>query len=65
MPNKNPNAKRDFTKEKIRKKPESTQLKNFNTYEEILDFLFALNKKPQKTTIWPWFDKWVVAIKYE
>lgn len=67
MPQNNPNATRDFTKEKVFKKksPEETQIRQFDTYEEILDFLFALKKKPKKTTIWPYFDKWTMAIKYE
>lgn len=50
-----------FTK----KKPEETQTKQFNEYDDILDFLFALKVKPNKTTIWKYFDKWCLSINYK
>lgn len=53
------------TVEEVKKKHETTQLKQFNSYEDILDYLYALNPKPKKATIWPYFDKWCLSINYK
>lgn len=44
---------------------ETNSLKNFKEFEEILDYLYALKIKPQKATIWKYFDKWVLSINYK
>lgn len=50
--------------EQVSKIHETNQLKNFDTFEECLDYLYALKQKPRKSTIWPWFDKWCLSINY-
>lgn len=47
------------------KKPEETQTKQFSDYNDVLDFLFSLKTKPNKTTIWRYFDRWCVSINYK
>lgn len=50
---------------KVKKIPEQTQIKQFECFEDILDFLFALNPKPNKFSVWKYFDKWVLSINYK
>lgn len=47
-----------------KKKHESTQMKQFETFEEVLDYLYALNPKPKKITIWPYMTAWTLSINY-
>lgn len=53
------------TKEEVRKKHERTQIKQFNDYNDILDYLYGLKTKPKRTSIWRYFDKWCISINYE
>lgn len=48
-----------------KKAPEEAQTKQFNTYEDILDWLYTMKVKPSRCTIWKYFDKWCISYNFK